>query len=196
MDTIELHRRTVEGFVQRVATISEDRWDDPTPCTEWDVRALVNHVVGEDRWTAPLLVGKTIAEVGDQFDGDLLGDDPIAATREAAAEASTATAELGPAGGKVHLSYGEEEMDEYLRQLSADHLIHGWDAAVATGGDTTLDPELVSAVASWFAEREQLYRGAGIIGERVDVASDDPQARLLAAFGRDPNWSSPPNLRS
>ncbi len=191
MDTIELHRRAVEGFVQRVAAIAGDRWGDPTPCADWDVRELVNHVVGENRWTAPLLVGRTIAEVGDQFDGDLLGDDPIAVTREAAAEASTAAAELGPAGGKVHLSYGDEDMAEYLTQLTADHLIHGWDVAVATGGDAALDPELVAAVASWFAEREELYRGAGIIGERVDVAADDPQARLLAAFGRDPDWSPP-----
>ena len=48
-----------------------------TPCTEWDVRALVNHVLGEIRWAVPLFAGSTIAEVGDRFDGDLLGDDPV-----------------------------------------------------------------------------------------------------------------------
>ena len=49
--------------------------------------------------------------------------------------------------GKVHLSYGDEDMTEYVAQLAADHLIHGWDLAVATGGDTALDDDLVEAVA-------------------------------------------------
>ena len=92
-----------------------------------------------------------------------------------------------PAGAKVHLSYGDEDLDEYLMQLAADHLVHGWDLAAATGGETDLDPELVDAVASWFAEREALYRSAGIIGERVE-AGDDAQSQLLAGFGRDPGW--------
>jgi uncharacterized protein (TIGR03086 family) len=186
MDVIALHRRTVEVFLERVEEIGEDQWADPTPCADWDVRALVNHVVGEDRWTAPLLGGSTIAEVGDRFDGDLLGADPGGAANDAAAEAVAAVGHHLPSGGTVHLSYGDEDMVEYVRQLAADHLIHAWDVAAATGGDTSLDPELVDAVATWFAEREQLYRGAGIIGERVETASDDPADRLLAAFGRDP----------
>ena len=93
-----------------------------------------------------------------------------------------------PGGGIVHLSYGDEDIAEYVHQLAADHLIHAWDVAAATGGDTVLDPELVAAVATWFADREQLYRGAGVIGERFESGSDDPSDRLIAAFGRDPRW--------
>ena len=107
------------------------------------MRALVNHVVGEDRWTPPLLEGATIAEVGDRFDGDLLGADPVGAARAAAAAAVASVAERLPGGGMVHLSYGDEQMTEYVHQLSADHLIHAWDLAAATGGDVRLDPELV-----------------------------------------------------
>ena len=73
-------------------------------------------------------------------------------------------AEVLPGGGTVHLSYGEEQMDEYVHQIAADHLIHAWDLAVATGTDPRLDPHLVGDVAAWFAEREPLYRGAGAIG--------------------------------
>ena len=69
------YRRSVEFWKAMVREIS-DEWTAPTPCTDWDVRALVNHVVGEDRWTKPLVDGRTIADVGDAFDGDLLGDDP------------------------------------------------------------------------------------------------------------------------
>ena len=50
----------------------------------------------------------------------------------------------------MHLSYGEEDIEEYISQLVADHLIHGWDLAVATGQKRDLDPELVAEVATWF----------------------------------------------
>ena len=44
--------------------------------------------------------------------------------------------------------------------------------------------------ATWFAEREELYRGAGIIGPRGS-STGDPQGDLLAASGRDPGWTPP-----
>ena len=103
----------------------------------------------------------TIAEVGDRFDGDLLGDDPQAVGHDAATDASAAVDELLAGLDTVHLSYGDEDPAEYVRQLCADHLIHGWDLAAATGQDRTLDPELVDEVATWFADREELYRVGG-----------------------------------
>jgi uncharacterized protein (TIGR03086 family) len=70
-------------------------------------------------------------------------------------------------------------------QLTADHLVHGWDLARAVGGDERLDPELVDAVSEWFAGREETYRASGIIGPRPELPDDaDAQTRLLAAFGR------------
>jgi hypothetical protein len=89
----------------------------------------------------------------------------------------------------VHLSYGDEDPAEYVHQLSADHLIHGWDLAAATGQDRTLDPELVAEVATWFADREELYRHAGILGPRLE-GGGDPQSDLLAAAGRAADWSA------
>jgi uncharacterized protein (TIGR03086 family) len=154
---------TLPGQMQwaaRVAAVKNDQWLDPTPCTEWSVRELVNHVIAEELWTAPLLRGATVQEVGSQFDGDLLGEDPSARTRIAADEAVAIVDVIVPGGGRVQLSYGEEDMEEYVRQLCADHLIHGWDLAAATGGDTSLDPELVAEVGAWFVEHEEMYRGA------------------------------------
>lgn len=187
MELDELYRRTLDTWTGAVRAVPDDLWDARTPCAEWSVRDLVNHVVGEDLWTAPLMQGSTIAEVGDRFDGDLLGDDPRAAAFAAAADAGTVVAETLPAAPTVHLSYGDERADEYLRQLAADHLVHAWDLIAATGGDARLDPEQVAEVAAWFAEREELYRSAGIIGERA-TSSGDAQGDLLAAFGRDPGW--------
>jgi uncharacterized protein (TIGR03086 family) len=104
MDTAMLHRRTVETWSDRVAAVAADQWDRPTPCTEWSVRDLVNHVTGEERWAVPLMQGRTIADVGDSLDGDLLGADPHAAARRAAGDAVTAVDQLLAPGGKVQLS--------------------------------------------------------------------------------------------
>ena len=187
MDASSLHRRSVEEFLRRVDAVGPDQWQDPTPCTEWDVRALVNHVVGEEMWTRPLVEGGTVEEVGDRFDGDLLGDDPAATARTAGTDAAAAMDEQAPRGVTVHLSFGDFPVEEYAMQLTADHLVHGWDLAAATGQDRALDPALVEAVASWFREREEMYRGAGAVGPRPDV-DGDAQTDLLAAFGRDASW--------
>jgi ketosteroid isomerase-like protein len=60
---------------------------------------------------------------------------------------------------------------------------------VATGGDTRLDPHLVTEVAAWFGPREELYRTAGAIGPR-GVAHGGAQGAMLAAFGRDSEWGA------
>lgn len=189
MDITELHRKAVENFAQRVQQVSVDQWSQPTPCSEWDVRELVNHVVNEERWVKPLVEGRTIEEVGSSLDGDLLGDDPVGATAAAGSEAVGAFDEGVPQKVTVHLSFGDTPVDEYAMQLVADHLIHGWDLAAATGQNRLLDPELVNAVADWFAPQEELWREAGAIGPRSD-AGGDPQSDLLAAYGRNPDWAS------
>lgn len=189
MDLNTLYHRTVEAWADRVNAVGPDQWDDPTPCTDWSVRDLVNHVVGEDAWTVPLVEGRTIEDVGTSLDGDLLGDDPVRAALDAAMAATGVTAERLPGGGTVHLSYGEEQLTEYVHQLAADHLVHSWDLAVATGGDTRLDPHLVSEVQAWFAEREDMYRAGGAIGPR-GTSHGGAQADLLAAFGRDSEWGA------
>ena len=189
MDLVDLYRRSLYTFATRVGQVHPEQWSAPTPCADWDVRTLVNHVVGEQLWSAPLLEGATLDEVGDRFDGDLLGRDPAGAARASATEAAKALEAPDVLGRTVHLSFGDTPAAEYLSQLVADHLIHGWDLAVAIGADPTLDPETVTVVADWFAEREEIYREGGAIGPRVDLPPDaQPGDRLLAAFGRDPDW--------
>lgn len=188
MDTVALYRRTADEWLSRVRAIDADQWKAPTPCPEWDVRALVNHVAGEQRWLPPLMAGSTIEEVGDRFDGDILGDDPQAAARQAADEAVAAVPDAVAEARTVHLSYGESPADEYALGVAADQLIHAWDLAVAVGADRRLDPEVVAAIAEWYAANEESYRSSGQVAPRPAVSSDDPQATLLAAFGRDPAW--------
>jgi uncharacterized protein (TIGR03086 family) len=191
VELLDAYRRSLTEFTERVARVAAGQWDDPTPCAEWDVRALVNHVVYEDRWTAPLVRGASLAEVGDRFEGDLLATDPIGAAREAAAEAERAVGEEGALERTVELSFGDTPAREYVYQLFADHLVHAWDLAAATGGDRRLDPAAVEVLATWFTDHEEGYRRDGAIKERVAVGPDaDAQDRLIAAFGRDPHWPS------
>ena len=190
MDLMAAYRRSLVEFTERVRLVRPEQWSAATPCADWNVRELVNHVVGEDRWTAPMFAGATIAEVGDRFDGDLLGADPAGSAADAAKEAEAAIAEPGALDRVVHLSFGDTPAREYVAQLLADHLIHAWDLAAAIGADPGLDADAVHHCAGWFADREELYRRAGAIGPRVDMPPDaGEQDRLLAAFGRDPAWS-------
>lgn len=80
----------------------------------------------------------------------------------------------------------------FLMELFADHLVHTWDLAHATGGDEQLPADLVTACSTWFDEHEQAWREAGEIGPAVRVADDaDAQAVLLARFGRDAATAAP-----
>lgn len=187
MDVNTLYHRTVECFADRVNAVKADQWGDPTPCTEWTVRDLANHVTYENLWTVPLMEGATIKEIGDRFEGDVLGDDPIGSALAAARAAIASVAAQLPQGGIVHLSFGETPKEEYAMQLAADNLVHGWDLAVSTGGDPRMDPHLVHAITDWFDDREELYRGAGAISARRQLTGD-AQHDLLARFGRDPAW--------
>lgn len=185
MNIAELHRKGCDHFGDMVRAVRSEQWTSATPCADWDVRELVAHVTAEDLWTPPLMAGKTIEDVGDRFDGDVLGADPASAYTAAAARAVEAVSEDGALSRTVHLSFGDVPGEEYAWQLFTDHLIHAWDLAIAIGADDRLDPELVAACAQWFAEREEMYRGGGAIGPRPDLPDDaDPQTALLAAFGR------------
>jgi uncharacterized protein (TIGR03086 family) len=184
-ELVTLFERAVEQFGSRVHGVTADQWTAPTPNTEWDVRMLVNHVVGEDRWAPALLHGQTIAEVGDRFDGDLLGDEPLDAWQSASADAVASAAEDGALDRTVHVSFGDIPGAEYLSQLVCDHVIHAWDLARATGGDETLDPDLVAWAHAFITPQAEAWRAAGAFGPKVDVPDGaDLQTQLLAITGR------------
>jgi len=183
---IEMYQRSVEEFGQRVMAVGPGDWDRPTPCREWTVRDLVRHLVYEELWTPPLLEGQTIADVGDRFEGDILGADPPAAWKEAAA-AALAAASPDVLGRTVHLSFGDVPGEGYLGQLTADHVIHAWDLARAIGGDERLDPDLVEYVHTVIAPQIDPARAAGVFGPAVEVPPDAaPQSQLLGLTGRTP----------
>jgi uncharacterized protein (TIGR03086 family) len=186
MEVPAMLRRSSEEFGARVSQIRDEQWEAATPDTEWNVRDLVNHLVYENLWAPLLFAGSTVSEVGDRFDGDVLGPDPQAAWPAATVPALEAADAPGAMDRTVHLSFGDFPGREYAMQLFADHLIHAWDLARAIGADERLDAGLVDACTTWFAGGlEDAYRGFGAIAERPPVSPGaDAQTRLLAMFGR------------
>jgi uncharacterized protein (TIGR03086 family) len=181
----ELFKRAIDEFDKRVQQIGDDQWDNRTPCPDWSVRDLVNHLVTENVWVPPLLDGKTIAEVGNQFDGDLLGADPKKAWTAAAEEALSAAEQPGAMEATAHLSFGDFSGDNYVSQVLCDHVIHAWDLARGIGADDGLDPELVAYADRFFSPILEAYRAAGAFGPAAEVPADsDDQTKLLANAGR------------
>lgn len=176
---------TLAGNVLVHAT--DDDWHKPTPCTEWDFEELTKHVVYELLWAAPLLAGKTIAEVGDAYDGDILQGNPIEAWITAARDARNAADAADPEA-KVHLSYGDVAAKDYIMELAADVLVHGWDMARARGVEYDIPDELARAAYDYMKPHIAGYQGAGLVAAAVEVPEDASwQEKLIALTGRTPS---------
>jgi uncharacterized protein (TIGR03086 family) len=187
-DLVELHGRCGRRFAALVAGVGPGQWRDGTPCSEWDVRTLVHHLLSEQRWVPPLFEGLTIEEVGDRFEGDLMGDNASAwpgLLASAIEEAHAAVARPEALERTVHLSFGDAPGQEYIIQLTADLAIHAWDLARATGQDEALDPDAVALLLPWTEANADLVAGSGVFGSRIDIGPDAPDdVRLLGLLGR------------
>lgn len=177
----------MDVFDRAVHRVEAGDWDSPTPCTEWDVRDLVGHIVGEQLWVPELLAGMTIEEIGDKYDGDVLGDDPIGAWTAASQAARAAWLAPGTLDRGVHLSFGDTDGREYCWQMTVDLAVHGWDLATALGKEAGMGDELATALLGYVEPRAAAWQGAGIFADPVPVPDDaDPQSRLVAMLGRRP----------
>lgn len=175
----------VDEFGNRVRAIRDDQWSAATPCTEWDVRALVNHLVGELMWMPPLLAGQTIADVGDRLDGDLLDPEPLHAWTNAVQDAVAAVEQPGALDRTVHLSYGDTPAAAYVTEVAADLTVHAWDLARGIGASDQLDSGLVHWVYPQAKERLSPGGLPGYFEPAVPVADNvTEQVRLLALYGR------------
>ena len=175
-------------LAQRVINqVGDEQMGDPTPCAEWDVRALLGHMVGGNRMVATIVGGgememATPAEV-------LLGDDPRAAFAESAAAADAALRAEGALGRLHRMPFGEVPGAMVAGMRFVDILIHTWDLAKATGQSTTLDPEVCQTGLMLARMRlgEAPRPPGSRIGPEVVVAADAPVCDRFAAYlGRQP----------
>ncbi|GGX16158.1 TIGR03086 family metal-binding protein [Streptomyces chryseus] len=185
------HSDALALFGGHVHAVREDQWQASTPCTDWSVRDLVNHLTVEQLWVPPLVTERRAidegADGGFGFDpeGDVLGDDPVAAWDRAATAAREAFAAPGALDRTVHLSYGETPCAAYCAQMVVDLVVHAWDLARGIGADERLPADLVDfavrEVGPYSAELEK----SGLFAAPVEPPPGaDVQTKLLALLGR------------
>jgi uncharacterized protein (TIGR03086 family) len=184
VELLELFQRAQNQFTDRVDAVAPDQWEDES-LPGWTVADLVAHLVSEALWVPPLLAGEPYAEGRFPEDtADLLGTDPFTGWESAADGALSAFAEDDALMRTVHLSRGPTPATQYILEMTADLTVHAWDLARATGGDTELDGELVTA-ALVFAEQLPEDGIPELFDPPLDVSqAARPQTRLLARFGR------------
>jgi uncharacterized protein (TIGR03086 family) len=192
-----LRRVTVNGaealersgleFRQRLAEVEIGDWARPTPCDEWSVRDLVNHVVGGNFRYVMILVGEAVDTVLRTREQDWLGADPRGAFDDGFARVTEAFSAPGILGTVVrHPKSGAMTAAE-LRLFRVNELtVHAWDLARAIDSDDRLDEQVVS----WLVERLEPLRAtvasSGLVapGPPDDLRAASPQERLLHLFGR------------
>jgi uncharacterized protein (TIGR03086 family) len=185
---LEMFVKAQDNFGALVTNINDRQWAQPTACSEWDVRTLVNHLVFEQVWARPMLEGKTIEEVGDRFDGDLLGDDPVGAWRRASEESREAFLSDGALEGTINSSMGPSPARQYLGEMTFDLVMHRWDLGQGLGIEQRFSDDelaLIEQGKEGMASMADQLVAAGIFAQPPGLADDaDRQSALLAAFGR------------
>jgi uncharacterized protein (TIGR03086 family) len=187
-EPIELLLVANEEFARRLRLVGPDDWRRPTPCTEWDVRALVNHVVGGNVRYQLLLSGAATEQVEATRTVDHLGDDALASFVGTADVVVACFREDGALERVVHHATGDRTGRELLSMRILDAAIHGWDLARAIGADEGLDEDVVAFLLAYTAgldlgPRQRAFGLADADGPRNAA----PQDRLLHRLGRHPN---------
>jgi uncharacterized protein (TIGR03086 family) len=184
---LDRHGEALDLVTERVHAVRPDQWDASTPCTDWSVRDLVNHLAVEQMWVPPLLEGSTTEGQGDAFEGDQLGDDPVAAWDGAAAAAREAFRSPGALDRTVHLSFGDSSAGHYCAQMTADAAIHAWDLARAIGADDHIPKGLVDFSVREIAPYAADLHKSGLFAAPVEPPPGaDAQTKLLSLLGRRP----------
>ncbi|MCT2591743.1 TIGR03086 family protein [Streptomyces sp. N2-109] len=187
-EILRRHSETIDLFGPRVHAVRDDQWDDATPCAQWSVRDLVNHLTVEQLWVPRLVSdGATTAEVGDEFDGDQLGDDPADVWDRAAMAAVAAFNEPGALDRQVQLSYGASPADAYCMEMTTDAFVHTWDLSRAIGADERLPGDLATAVLRSVEPQAEGLAASGLFDPPIEPpAGADDLTKLLCLVGRRP----------
>ncbi|MBM3672021.1 MAG: TIGR03086 family protein [Actinobacteria bacterium] len=177
---IEDHAKARRDFTKLAESVQQ--WDGQSPCSEWDGRGVVEHVIGfhEMLFLKPLGVK-----------ADRPRDDPVARWKatDAALDQALTDASLDQ---EVNGPMGETTPRKLLLALTADVLMHTWDLARAAGLDIELDPDLSASALAMGQKNAAMLEKSGMFGTPVAVPDDAPvQDRMLGQFGRDPAWTRP-----
>jgi uncharacterized protein (TIGR03086 family) len=179
-------------FKRRLALVGVDDWARPTPCTEWNVRQLVNHVIGSDLRYTDLLNGGSADDFvrrhhEETGEAHMMSGDPHDDWERSGAAFDSAIRERGAAQRVVDYPWGPLLGRELLENRIVDITIHTWDLARAIDADDVLDERLVRrCLSARFFQRPERDDTRGRDAERSSRGTVRPQDRLLLASGRSP----------
>jgi uncharacterized protein (TIGR03086 family) len=190
MDQLVTMSKVLQETQRVVDGIEPAQLDNPTPCDDWTVRDVLNHITGGARMYAIAAAEGSVPDeqLGEIMGGDNLGTDYKAAFRAASDRALDAYSPPGVLDKMVVLPFGEMPAGAALDLAIFDVTTHTWDLARGTGQRMELDAEVLDTalgIAQQMVADD--WRAAGVFGAEVTVAADAPPEDRLAAFtGRTP----------
>jgi uncharacterized protein (TIGR03086 family) len=181
-----------DAAARTVAHVDAGQFDAPTPCTEWDVRTLLNHLIV---WTSYSLEARANGgSVGQELiDRDFAADPGFAAGYRAQLDRALA-AWSDPATWDRSLDVmGSPMPSADVAALNiAEMVLHGWDLAAATGQAYTLSEQAAAAAMRAVEANADLFRQYKGFAEPVELPpTASALDRVLALSGRDPAWRPP-----
>jgi uncharacterized protein (TIGR03086 family) len=190
VDPKELYLYALNEAAKIVEQVEPEQMELPTPNIEWSVHDLLQHVTYELAWTADIVAGRTVAEVGDKYEGEVLNGDLIDVWRYYETITSEAV-ETCNENGIAHLSYGDTPVREYLLEAANDQLVHAWDLGQAIGVKVEFQESIAKYLYEHVLSRKEELLGSDLLGAPVDVPeSANAQMKLLGLLGRSEEWNS------
>jgi uncharacterized protein (TIGR03086 family) len=182
MDLLEGHSRAQDTFARVLARVSPNQYGECTPCEEWTVHDLVEHVVGGNNRTAAGHPGSPVGQPA--LDGLVEGADPTELFTASAQRAQSVFAAPDGLAQMFELPFGSLPGSVVIGMRTTDVLVHAWDLAVATSQATDLDPELAQSCLETARDRlQESFRGPGRpFGAAQECPRGRPVADELAAF--------------
>jgi uncharacterized protein (TIGR03086 family) len=183
VDPIERIDRATAFAAEKVAQVQPSDLSKPTPCSEYDLRTLLNHVIGN----LTILTTAAQGEKAQRPEGDQFGSDPGAeyGTRREALLSALRTP--GVLDGDWQMPFGTLPASTMASIAFVEHLTHGWDVARSTGRDGTLPADLVPEGMDAAVGMGDMLRMPGVCGPAVAVPDGaSAQDRFIAFMGRTP----------
>lgn len=183
MDPIERIDRATALAREKVKNVSAADLSNPTPCSEFDVRGLLNHMIGG-------LAMLTTAARGDKAEipqGEQFGSDPGGVYDERRGALMQALHGEGALERNWEMPFGSIPGAMMAQIAFMEHLTHAWDIARATGQDATLPTTLVTECLDVVTPMDAMLRIPGVCGPAVSVPDESSlQDKLIAFLGRNP----------
>ncbi len=183
MDAIERIEKSTERTSKIVHAVKADNYAAPTPCSELDVRGVLNHLLGGlDMLKAAADGGKPAMPDGEQFDAD-----PGKVYDERRAKLLESMRAEGVLDRNWEMPFGSMPGTMMAGIAFWEHLVHGWDLAKATGQDTTIPDDLANEALELVTPMDAMLRMPGVCGPKVEVPeSASVTDRLVGFLGRQP----------